>query len=109
MAYDEGLAQIMRDDLADREDITEKKMFGGIAFLLNGNMLCGVHKDGAMFRVGKENEAAAMEVEGAEEMTFTGRKMGGMVDVTDEALANDTARGQLMALALDFVNGLPAK
>ena len=109
MAYDEGLASLMRDDMTDTGGITEKKMFGGLCFLNHGNMVCGVHKGGAMFRVGKDNEAAALAVEGAGEMTFTGRKMGGMVDVSDEALANDAARGQLIALALDFVNGLPAK
>ncbi|RBI75144.1 hypothetical protein DQW77_05640 [Roseovarius sp. TE539] len=46
MAYDEGLAEVMRDDLGARDGISEKKMFGGIAFLLNGNMVCGVHGGG---------------------------------------------------------------
>jgi hypothetical protein len=53
MAYDLGLAQLLRDDLVG-EKISEKKMFGGLAFLLNGHMVCGLHKGGAMFRVGKE-------------------------------------------------------
>ena len=60
MAYDEGLAELMRGDLAGVPGITEKKMFGGLCFLLDGNMLCGVHKGGGMFRVGKDNEAAAL-------------------------------------------------
>ena len=59
MAYDEGLAQIMRDDLCDVIGISEKKMFGGIAFMYAGHMVCGTHKDGAMFRVGKDQEAEA--------------------------------------------------
>lgn len=109
MAYDEGLAQILRDDLNDLAGISEKKMFGGMAFMLNGNMVCGVHKDGGMFRVGKENEAAALAVEGAGPMAFTGRKMGGMVDVSDALLDDDDRRGALVALALDFVKDLPAK
>ncbi len=109
MAYDEGIAQIMRDALTDTFGIDEKKMFGGIAFMLNGNMLCGVHSGGGMFRVGKTNEAAALGIEGAGPLAFTKRKMGGMVDVTDEAIANDDSRDQLMALAMDFVGGLPAK
>ena len=58
MAYDEGLAEILRGDLADLPGIAEKKMFGGMAFMLNGNMLCGVHQAGGMFRVGKANEVA---------------------------------------------------
>jgi TfoX/Sxy family transcriptional regulator of competence genes len=109
LAYDEGMAQIMRDALTDTGGVAEKNMFGGICFMLNGNMLCGVHKGGGMFRVGKDNEAAALAVKGAGPLTFTKRKMGGMVDVTDEAIEGDASRDRLMALALDFVGGLPAK
>lgn len=109
MAYDEGLAEILRGDLVDIGGITEKKMFGGLAFLSRGNMVCGVHSGGAMFRVGKENEAAAFAIEGVEPMLFTGRKMGGFVDVTDEAVLDEARRARLMALALGFVATLPAK
>ena len=109
MAYDEGSAQIMAEALADQNGITTKKMFGGLCFMLNGNMLCGVHKDGGMFRIGKENEKAALAVDGASPLGFTGRKMGGMVEVTGAAIADDVALGKLMRLALDFVGGLPAK
>ena len=109
MAYDEGLAQLLRDDLAHLDAITEKKMFGGIAFMLNGNMLCGVQKDGAMFRVGKAREAEAMAVQGAGPMMFTGRKLGGMLDVTDAGMENDAARGRLIGLSLAFVSDLPPK
>jgi TfoX/Sxy family transcriptional regulator of competence genes len=113
MPHDEGLAQILRDALADTPGVSEKRMFGGLCFLLNGNMLCGVHGDkigpGGMFRVGKENEATALAIDGAGPMTFTGRKMGGMVDVTAEALADDAARAEWLRLALDFVGALPSK
>lgn len=109
MAYDEGLAQLMRDDLADRPGIAEKKMFGGICFLLDGNMVCGVHKGGGMFRVGKDREAAALAIEGLGEMTFTGRKMGGMVDVSEDCLSDEDARAALMALALANAAALPPK
>ena len=81
MAHDEGLAEILRGDLADLPGISEKRMFGGLAFMLDGNMLCGVHKDGAMFRVGKAHEAEV----------------------------DETRRGQLMQLALAFVRSLPPK
>lgn len=109
MAYDEGLAQILRDSLSDVDGIDEKKMFGGIAFMLNGNMLCGVHKDGGMFRVGKENHEAALAVKGVGYLTFTGRKMGGMVEVTDEYIADGTTREALLAFARQFVGALPSK
>lgn len=108
MPWDEGLAQLMRDDLAG-EPVTERKMFGGLAFLLNGHMVCGIHKGGAMFRVGKPNEAAALAVPGASPMMFTGRPMTGMVDCSDEACADDTRRARLMALALGFTRALPPK
>ena len=109
MAYDEGLASILRDDLTETPGVSEKKMFGGLCFLLNGNMLCGVHKGGGMFRVGKDNEASALAIYGATPMAFTGRKMGGMIDVDEDLMADDTRRGQIMKLALDFVMPMPAK
>lgn len=109
MAYDEGQAQMFRDDLAAVEGIDEKNMFGGIVFMLNGNMLCGVHKDGGMLRVGKDNEAAALAIDGAGPMQFTDRKMGGMVDISAEGMADDAARGKLLALAMDFVGQMPSK
>lgn len=109
MAYDEGLAELMRADLSDEPGITAKKMFGGLCFLLEGNMVCGVHSGGGMFRVGKPAEAKAMAIEGAGPMMFTGRKMGGMIEVTDEALADDTRRRAWMALALSHARSLPPK
>ena len=109
MAYDEGLAEILRGDLSDQSRIEEKRMFGGLCFMLDGHMLCGVHKGGGMFRVGKERSAKALAIEGVSEMAFTGRKMGGLVDVTDEVLSDDTRRGQLMALAKENVRGLPPR
>ncbi|WP_253913150.1 hypothetical protein [Pseudoruegeria sp. HB172150] len=62
-----------------------------------------------MIRVGKKNEAAALAVEGAGPMTFTGRPMSGMVDVSDEALADDARRGEWLRLSLGFVGALPPK
>ena len=109
MAYSEELAQILRDALSDVDGITEKKMFGGLCFLLNGNMLCGVHKNGGMARVGKDNEAAALELDGVEPLSFTGRRMGGMVDVSEAAIAHPGIRDALLTLARDFVESLPAK
>lgn len=109
MAYDEGLAQMMRDDLAHLSGVTEKKMFGGLCFLLHGNMVCGVHKGGAMFRVGKDREAAAMAISGARPMDFTGRVMGGFIDVTDDTMSDDSRRGQWTAMAVENAAALPPK
>lgn len=109
MAYDEGLAAMMRDDLADQHGISEKKMFGGLCFLMNGNMVCGVHAGGGMFRVGKPREAEARAIDGAGELTFTGRPMGGMIEVDDDALADDERRVKWIALAVANAASLPAK
>ena len=89
MPYDEGLAQIMRDDLCDVIGISEKKMFGGIAFMYAGHMVCGSHKDGAMM--------------------FTDRKMGCLIDVTDEAFVDDDRRAVWMGMALRHAQSLPPK
>ena len=109
MAYDEGLAAMMRDDLADQSGITERKMFGGLCFMMNGNMVCGVHTGGGMFRVGKSREAEARAIEGAGELTFTGRPMGGMIEVDEDAMADDDRRGQWIALSVKNAASLSAK
>ncbi len=108
MAYDEGLAQLLRDDLAG-EPVTETKMFGGLCFLRAGHMVCGVHRGGVMVRVGKPNQDAAMAIPGVSPMMFTGRPMAGMVDVSDEASVDDARRARLIGMALDFARGLPPK
>lgn len=84
-------------------------MFGGPCFLLNGNMLCGVHKGGGMFRVGPQHEATARAIDGAGPMDFTGRPMKGFVNVTDTALADDARRAEWLRLALDYVGAMPPK
>ncbi|UWP99679.1 TfoX/Sxy family protein [Aliiroseovarius crassostreae] len=109
MAYDTETYEILARDLIGLPDISEKKMFGGVAFLLSGNMLCGVHKNGAMYRVGKDNEGLALALDGVVPMAFTGRRMGGFVDVSPDALENDQTRAQLLQLAQGFVATLPAK
>ena len=109
MAVDEGLVEILREDLTHTVNITEKRMFGGLCFMLNGNMLCGVHKNGGMFRVGKELEAEALAIEGARPMDFTGRPMAGFIDVEDDLLGDDTRRHKMLALAQAYVGAMPAK
>jgi TfoX/Sxy family transcriptional regulator of competence genes len=108
MAFDPGLAQTLRDALADLP-ITERKMFGGLAFLLNGHMVCGVHKGGAMVRVGKDHSAKALALEGVTPMMFTGKPMAAMVDVADASVEDDAIRGKILAMALATVQALPPK
>jgi TfoX/Sxy family transcriptional regulator of competence genes len=108
MAYDPGLAQTLRDALADHP-ITEKKMFGGLAFLLHGHMVCGVHKGGAMVRVGKDRYDSALALTGVTPMMFTGKPMVAMVDVADASVEDDAIRGTLLDMALATVRALPPK
>ncbi len=108
MALDEGLAQIVRDDLQGLGTI-ERKMFGGLAFLLGGHMVCAVSSQGAMFRVGKDSVADALAVRGARRVKMGKRTMAGWVGCDDETCADDTRRGHLMALALATVAALPPK
>jgi TfoX/Sxy family transcriptional regulator of competence genes len=108
VGYDSGLAQLLRDDLA-AQPVVEKKMFGGLAFLLHGHMVCGVHKGGAMFRVGRAQYDQALAIDGVAPMMFTTRPMVGMVDCSDAACADDDRRGRLMALSLATVLALPPK
>ena len=109
MAYSEEHAGILRDELSSLDGVTEKRMFGGLCFMLNGNMLCGVHKGGGMARVGKENEAAALDFEGIEPLSFTGRKMGGMVDIDEEVFEGEQTLRAVLCLAREFVESLPPK
>lgn len=108
MAYDEGLAHLLREDLEGLR-ITEKKMFGGLAFLLGGHMVCGVTKEGAMYRVGKPNNDAALTIEGVRPMMFTRKLMAGFVASDDDATVDDTRRRALVQMSLSFVKTLPPK
>jgi TfoX/Sxy family transcriptional regulator of competence genes len=109
VAYDEALADILRRDLAADGSVEERKMFGGLCFMLDGHMLCGVHAGGGLFRVGKSRANRALAIQGASEMALTGRKMGGVVDVLPEVLADPERRGRLMAMARANVASLPPR
>ncbi|MEM9478019.1 MAG: TfoX/Sxy family protein [Pseudomonadota bacterium] len=108
MAYCEDMAETMRADLGVEPGLSERKMFGGLCFLLHGNMVCGLHKDGAMFRVGKGNESVALQ-KGAAPLSFTGRKMGGMVELDPGAYDDTDLRRWLVQRALAHAASLPPK
>lgn len=86
MAYDEGLAERLRVALDDQRGVSEKKMFGGLCFLIDGKMCCGIVKDELMVRVGAEQHAEALRRPHARPMDFTGRPMKGFVYVAPEGL-----------------------
>jgi len=113
MAYDEALAQRLRNGLKGTRGVTEKKMMGGLCVLVNGNMLGGVDraKDGSdrfMFRVGKDNEAEALARPGAAIVDMGGKRLGGLVFVEADA-CDDEELKEWLALSLSFVGKLPRK
>jgi len=88
VAYDQDLAGRTRELLAELTDFDERKMFGGLAFIVNTHMACGIVHDDLMVRVGKDNHDAAINA-GATEMDFTGRPMRGMVIVPANRVRGD--------------------
>jgi TfoX/Sxy family transcriptional regulator of competence genes len=108
MAYDEVLAERIRDALGDVPAITEQKMFGGLAFLERGNIVVGVMRDGLLVRVGADGKEAALDRPGVREFDFTGRPMKAFVVVDREFLDDGTLAGWI-GDARAFVSSLPAK
>ncbi len=109
MPYDEGLAERLRVVFNERTDIVEKKMFGGIAFMLSGNMCCGVIGNTLMARVGPAQYDAALSEPHVTEMDFTGKAMKGLVYVSPEGLASDEALRYWVGMCESFARSLPAK
>ena len=109
MPYDEGLAERLRVVFNERTDIVEKKMFGGIAFMLSGNMCCGVIGNTLMARVGPAQYDAALGQPHVTEMDFTGKAMKGLVYVSPEGLASDEALRYWVGMCESFARSLPAK
>ena len=108
MALDEDLAERMRVALAGRGALREVRMFGGLCFMLNGNMVAGTSKRGLLVRVGKDQEARALARPDAKPMQMTGRPMEGYVFV-DPLPSDDQSLRDWLDLAVAFVKTLPPK
>jgi TfoX/Sxy family transcriptional regulator of competence genes len=109
MPYDESLARRIRRRLTRRKNVDEKKMFGGVGFLLNGNMCVGVWKESLIARVGPEQYEAALQEPLASEFDITGRAMTGWVLVAPEGVEDDDQLQVWIGRAVKFVKTLPAK
>jgi len=109
MAFDEAVAQRLRDFFAERSDIVEKKMFGGIAFMHSGNMCCGVSDDILMARVGPGAYEEALHRPHAREMDFTGKPLTGFVYVDPPGFVQDDQLNEWLHLCMTFTKSLPAK
>ena len=108
MAIDEGLAERIREALGSART-TEKKMFGGLAFMSRGHMFIGIAKEALMVRVGPAAYADALKRPHAREMDFTGRPMKGYVFVDPAGFEGDEDLFYWVHAGLDFVATLPAK
>ncbi len=109
MAYDEGLAERLRERVDPHAAITERKMFGGLCFLLDGNMCFGIVGDELMVRVGRDAWDEALSLPHAREMDFTGRSMRGMVYVDVDGISEDDDLDAWVKRGLTFASSLPAK
>jgi DNA-3-methyladenine glycosylase I len=109
MAYSEPLAARIRRRLARRKGVEEKKMFGGVGFLLNGNMLVGVWKDSLIVRLGPEQAEAALREPHVREFDITGRPMTGWAMVAPGGVEGDGRLDDWIGRAVTFVRTLPAK
>jgi hypothetical protein len=109
MSYDENLANRVRRVLSGRADFDEKRMFGGLAFMVGGHMCCGIVGRDLMVRVGAKNHAEALARPHAREMDFTGRPSKGMVYVAPAGLRSGPSLRGWTNRALDHVATLPPK
>jgi TfoX/Sxy family transcriptional regulator of competence genes len=109
MAFNETLAERIRQRLARRKNVEEKKMFGGVGFLLNGNILVGVWKDSLIVRLGPDEGAEALLEPHVKEFDITGRAMRGWVLVRPEGIEEDDQLNAWIQRAQQFVGKLPAK
>ncbi|MCK0154465.1 TfoX/Sxy family protein [Alcanivorax sp. S6407] len=111
MAFDSDLAERVREGLVAISGALpdEKKMFGGLCFMIAGNMCCGILGDRLLARVGPDAYEQWLREPGASEMDFTGRAMKGMIMVDSAVLAEEDEMTRWLACCFDFVRTLPAK
>ena len=109
MAYDLALAQRVRDVLGQRAGLSERAMFGGLAFLVDGKMFVGISGSKLMARMGREHYEDALAMQDVREMAFTGRPMKGYVYVDPPALADDKDLEAWVIWCINYVTALPQK
>jgi TfoX/Sxy family transcriptional regulator of competence genes len=109
LSYDEGLAERIRETLADAPNVTEKKMFGGLCLMISGNMCCGIVDETLMARVGPDQYKDCLKIPHAREMDFTGKPLKGMIYVDPEGIAEDEELNAWVDRCTDFMKTLPPK
>jgi hypothetical protein len=109
LSYDPEAAERVRRVLSGCDDMVEKKMVGGLSFLVSGNMCCSITGTALMVRVGAEHREQALREPHVRPMAFTGQALSGFICVEPEGYAADNALASWVQRGLDFVSGLPAK
>jgi hypothetical protein len=109
MAFDEHLAERVRRTIGKRQGLSEKKMFGGLAFLLHGNMSCGIHGSELIVRIDPKMTDSALREPGTRVFDITGRPMKGWLLVNASALAEEAALSRWIRRGLDYAATLPSK
>jgi TfoX/Sxy family transcriptional regulator of competence genes len=109
MAYDEGLAERVQEEMIELPGFVEKKMFGGIGFMLQGNMACGVNGEDLIVRVGPARYEDALAQPHTKPFDMTGRPMKGWVMVSPEGVEADEDLRDWVQQGVEFASSLPAK
>ncbi len=109
MVLKEELAEQIRTILVKEPGFEEKRMFGGIGFLLHGNMVCGIHKEFLIARIGPEQYSQALTQPHVKEFDMSGHPMAGWVMVAPEGYAQKASLQEWVGKGVKYVSGLPAK
>jgi len=109
MAYDENLVQRLRTHLAGIPGLTEKKMFGGVGFMVNGNMTCGVHKQYFIARLSPEHYEQAMRKPNVKTFDITGRPMKGWIMVSAEGIGSEDDLKEWIKQGVTLAQSMPRK
>lgn len=109
VAYDEALADRVRELLSARADVSERTMFGGLVFMLAGNMACGVLGEDLIVRLDRDESERALQEDGIRPFDFTGKPMKGIVYVSPERTSDDAGLAEWVETGADFAATLPPK
>jgi hypothetical protein len=109
MTYDEGLAERLRDQFVGQLDVEERRMFGGLCFMVSRHMCCGIVGDVLMARVGPEQYPSSLQEEFAREMDFTGKPLKGLVYIDPEGFETEDQLSIWVNRCTSFVETLPPK